>query len=562
MAVNDEKNLAFLDGGGEMGEFIRTKNWSTTPIGSPATWPSTLQVATSILINSRFPMFVWWGNQHITIYNDAYRVILDKKHPAALGAPGLKVWAEIWEVIGPLAYRVMEQGESNWAEDQLLYINRRGFLEECYFTFSYSPLFDATGKVSGIFCACTETTGKVLATRKLKESEEGLRNIILQAPLAMCILHGENFKIEVANKRMFELWGVASEGIVGRPLFDVVPEAKNEGFEELMLGVLHTGVPYVGREQPVSLPRNGKVETVFINFAYEAIREVDGTISGVMAMATEVTEQVIARRKIEELVAERTTDLAKANEALVKSNLELARSNANLEEFAYAASHDMKEPVRKMMVFSDRLKRDLRNRMNEAEMQVFERMEHASHRISLLIDDLLMFSHVSEKPLEMENVDLSKKLTAVLIDLELMIEEKQARVDVGDLPTVKGYRRQLQQLFQNLLSNALKYSKSNQIPEVSITAKRVKGFEAQVVVSEQRQDYFYWIKVSDNGIGFDQKYAENIFGIFQRLHGKTEYEGTGVGLSIVRKVVENHNGYIWANSKPNEGSTFNILLPC
>jgi light-regulated signal transduction histidine kinase (bacteriophytochrome) len=246
----------------------------------------------------------------------------------------------------------------------------------------------------------------------------------------------------------------------------------------------------------------------------------------------------------------------------MKTNRELASSNAKLEEFAYAASHDMKEPIRKVIVFSDRLKNSLRERMNETEISLFERMEKATQRMGLLVDDLLMFSHVSEKPLEMEEVDLNKKFENVLADLEMLIEEKQALIAVGRLPTVRGYRRQLQQLFQNLIGNALKYSKPDTRPEITLTCKVVKGDEIpSAAMQELPERSFYQVEVRDNGIGFEQKYAENIFGIFQRLHNKAEYEGTGVGLSIARKVVENHNGYIWANSQPGKGSTFHVLLP-
>ncbi|HEX8460962.1 MAG TPA: PAS domain-containing protein, partial [Segetibacter sp.] len=241
MAVIKAQDFAFLKGGGETGELIRTKDWSTTPIGHPETWPLSLRTTVSILLNSRFPMFLWWGPAYITIYNDAYCPILGEKHPNALGVSGPEVWSEIWDVVGPIAERVKQEGVSNWAEDQLLYINRRGYLEESYFTFSYSPVLSESGEIAGVFCACTETTDKVLATRKLKESEQSLRKIILEAPVAMCILRGSSFIIDVANEKMFELWGVTTEGIIGRPLFEVVKEAKNEGYEEIIADVLKTG---------------------------------------------------------------------------------------------------------------------------------------------------------------------------------------------------------------------------------------------------------------------------------------------------------------------------------
>ena len=159
-------------------------------------------------------------------------------------------------------------------------------------------------------------------------------------------------------------------------------------------------------------------------------------------------------------------------------------------------------------------------------------------------------------------MDLTKKINNVLVDLELLVEQKKAHINVEAMPKVKGYSRQLQQLFQNLIGNALKYSKANVVPEITITAHKVQGHEIVTrILMEQRDQFFYLIKVSDNGIGFEQAYAERIFSMFQRLHGKSEYEGTGVGLSIARKVVENHHGYIWADSEPGVGSTFSILLP-
>src|SRR5829696_6457289 len=140
MELLEKQDLTFLRGGGEMGERIRSKDWSQTPLGSPLSWPQSLRTAISILLNSQFPMFVWWGPELITIYNDPYRAVMGAKHPEGLGLPGPLVWAEIWDVVGPLANNVIQEGVSNWAEDQLLNINRRGFLEETYFTFSYSPV--------------------------------------------------------------------------------------------------------------------------------------------------------------------------------------------------------------------------------------------------------------------------------------------------------------------------------------------------------------------------------------------------------------------------------------
>lgn len=195
----------FFRGGGEMGELIRSFNWSQTALGSPDQWPEALRTATSILLNSRFPMFVWWGPEMITIYNDSYRIILGDKHPFALGRPGPLVWPEIWNIVGPLADKVKLQGASTWAEDQLLYINRHGYTEESYFTFSYSPVYNVSGKTEGVFCACTETTEKVLSAKKLKESEVFARNIITNSEAAQIVWLGEEMVVEMVNEKMLEI---------------------------------------------------------------------------------------------------------------------------------------------------------------------------------------------------------------------------------------------------------------------------------------------------------------------------------------------------------------------
>lgn len=689
MQIKEAQGLTFLRGGGDMGKLIRSKDWSSSGLGTPDTWPQSLRTVVSILLNSQFPMFVWWGKDLITIYNDAYRQVAGEKHPAALGEPGPKVWAEIWDVVGPLAENVMLEGISNWAEDQILYINRKGFIEETYFTFSYSPILDESGKVGGVFCACTETTEKVLAARKIKENEENLRNTILQSPVAMCILQGPEFVVNIANEPMFELWGRPAADLLNKPIFEGLPEARQQGLEELLQQVTATGKRFVANERLVVLPRKGKLENVYINFVYEPFRHSDGTISGIIAVAIDVTEQVSARKKIEESeqelqlrVGERTAELEKqnhlldniltnssngisvtemirdingevidaktimANNAAVnftglprevylsktaaeldpdilqtpygqtclktlgtgepsliqyflaytgrwleltiskmdddhlihiftditpikeaqlqleKTIDELKRSNANLEDFAYAASHDMKEPIRKIHFFSDRLKHELEDQLSDTQTQLFNRMENAANRMGTLIDDLLTFSHVGRGLPDVESIDLNVKFKNVLEDLEVVIQEKGAVVKAGLLPTIKGHKRQLQQLFQNLIGNALKYSKPDVPPVIEMHCSTITGKEAaQHVSAEEANHSFYMIEVKDNGVGFEQKDADRIFNVFTRLHSNAEYRGTGVGLSIVKKVMENHKGYVWAESKPGAGASFKVLFP-
>jgi light-regulated signal transduction histidine kinase (bacteriophytochrome) len=245
------------------------------------------------------------------------------------------------------------------------------------------------------------------------------------------------------------------------------------------------------------------------------------------------------------------TPIKEAQLQLERSVAELKRSNQNLEEFAHAASHDLKEPVRKIHFFTTQLKAQLSTHLQEREERAFSRIENATERMGNLIDDLLLYSHVSQRPHETEPVDINQNVQRVLEDLELDIEEKKAVIRVEKLPVVKGYRRQLQQLFQNLVSNALKYSRADVPPRIYITAREVT----------ENSKRYHQLAVKDNGIGFEPEYADKIFQMFTRLHGKAEYSGTGVGLSIVKKVVENHNGFIRVESTPSEGSIFMVFLP-
>jgi light-regulated signal transduction histidine kinase (bacteriophytochrome) len=270
----------------------------------------------------------------------------------------------------------------------------------------------------------------------------------------------------------------------------------------------------------------------------------EGEFIGYVGVGFDIHEQKRTEEQLEVLVQSRT-------EELQKSNKELQRSNQNLEEFAHAASHDLKEPVRKIHFFTQQLKEHLNKYLNELEIRSFNRIENATERMRNLIDDLLLYSHASQKPHETEIIDLNQKVQRVLEDLELDIHEKHASISVGKLPIVQGYRRQLQQVFQNLISNALKYSKENVPPQIDITAD---------VVEENGKTY-YVITVKDNGIGFEQQYEEKIFQMFSRLHGRNEYTGTGVGLSIAKKVMENHNGFIRVESEPGIGSAFKVYLP-
>lgn len=439
---------------------------------------------------------------------------------------------------------VYATGESYVGTEEKAELRIAGELRPFYFNFTYKALRDAEGRVYAVHHTAMDVTEQVTARRKVEESRQDLHKMILQAPIAIAILRTKEYVVEIVNKHALEFWGRTYEEVINRPLFDALPELRTQGFREFFDGIYDSGVPIHLKEHPITFKRAGKTEDFYFNFLYEVLDDANGEVNGLMAIGVDVTLQTTTRLKIEEAVEERTKELAKAN-------AELQRSNANLEEFAHAASHDLKEPVRKIHFFTTQLKAGLKTRLEETEIRSFNRIEAATERMGALIDDLLLYSHVSQRPHETEAVNLNVKIQRVIEDLELDIEEKKAVITIGTLPVVQGYTRQLQQLFQNLISNALKYSKADVPPHIEISAAE----------AEENGRKYNVILVKDNGIGFDPQYAEKIFQMFARLHSKTEYSGTGVGLSIVKKVVENHSGFIRVESVVGAGSVFKIYLP-
>lgn len=295
-----DKNLHFLQGEGEMAKLIREKNWEKTDLGNPGNWPQHLRVTLSIMLNSKFPMFLFWGPELTCFYNDAYRPSLGQqgKHPAILGSRGADSWKEIWHIIKPLIDQVLLKNEAIWLEDQLLPIFRNGKIEEVYWTFSYSPIIDDSGKAQAVFVTCIETSASIVTQKKLQESESRLRLIISQAHLSIAIFSGKDYVTEIANSRALELLGRQEKEILKHPLFNAVPELLSQGIDKLFDAVYQTGKRFHNSELAIELIRNGTLETAYVNFSLDPLYNADGIIDGIIATAFEITEQVQAHKKI------------------------------------------------------------------------------------------------------------------------------------------------------------------------------------------------------------------------------------------------------------------------
>ncbi len=422
-----------------------------------------------------------------------------------------------------------------------------------YVHYNGGPRYLPNGAFAGYIGTGLDKTEQKNAEDALKKSEHNLRNIILQAPVAMCITRGRDFVVEIANDRMFELLGRPSTELLNKSIFEGLPETEGDGYEEWLLNVFLTGETFTGNGLPMNLLRKGEPELVYLNLVFEAFREADGSVSGVLAVMIDVTGQVLAHQKIEEVVAQRTKQLAEIN-------LQLQQSNTELNQFAYVASHDLQEPLRKIRTFTDFMQSTLPE-IRDDTMTYINKIRSSSERMQTLIHDLLSFSLLSREQEEHGKVDLNKTLNAILTDHELHIEQLGAIIQIGNLPILEAVPYQMNQLFTNLISNALKFNKNRTGLHIDISSRILSPGEVQQHKDLRPQITYHAITVRDNGVGFSQEYAEQIFVIFQRLHGKIEYAGTGIGLAMCKKIAMNHHGTIYAISSLNEGAAFIVVLP-
>lgn len=255
------------------------------------------------------------------------------------------------------------------------------------------------------------------------------------------------------------------------------------------------------------------------------------------------------------------TQLREAQVQLEEKVVELNRSNQDLEQFAYVASHDLQEPLRKIQAFGDRLKDKYGEQMNAEAQDYISRMRSASERMRALIDDLLAFSKLTRGNKSFSKLKLGDIVRKTLSDLDFTIELKKALVTIDfEADEIEGVESQLMQLFQNLIGNSLKFTNQNEVPGIAISCATKYGYEMNIPEINKNQLYCV-VEVKDNGIGFETEDALKIFDIFHRLHSRVDYEGTGIGLAICKRITDNHSGFIFAESKPGEGATFVVILP-
>lgn len=610
---------------------------------------------------------------------------LQEALPEIVGQPFLDILTDI-----------RKTGETYEAKGAKADLEVEGMMRTYYFDYTYKPLFDADGKVYGIINMAIDVTEQLLAQQRIEEIQRELLSSFEEAPVAIATISAENLTFRIVNPFYAELVGRKPADLINKPLLEALPELAGQGFDELLHTVISSGKPYVAKEVAADLIRYGELQTIYVDLTYQPRKEGKDKTTGVLVVATDVTEQVLTRRRIEEaetdlrnaievaglatwklnvkentffysqrfmdwlgfsentkniddaynplpdeykdsvaaaiaaalapgssgyydnehpiinrltgqtriihaqgqvlydvagepfmlsgtaqdITLQRQLQLAleaevklrteeldamvnkleAANEELETSNNQLLRSNAELAQFAYIASHDLQEPLRKISTFSQMLEKSLGEQLSEKSTSYLEKIQNATARMTALIRDVLVYSQLETNHDAFEKTDLDEILRSVVIDYDLLIEQSGAQIEQDELPFIDAIPLQMTQLFANLVGNALKFLRKDNDPKITIKAEALP-FEQIVAYRLSPTQQYVKIVFSDNGIGLDPEYAEKIFNIFQRLHSKSEFEGTGIGLAMCKKIVLNHNGIIFAEGEKGVGARFNVILP-
>ena len=439
--------------------------------------------------------------------------------------------------------------EKFWADDQVVLkgqpvLNREEFLfdeqgRKHWLMTSKLPLRDQKGKIIGLVGIGRDITKDKVAEEALARERSLLRTLIDNLPDCIYAKDAAGRKILANPADLKNLRCKTEAEAIGKTDFDLFPQDLAEKFWAADQKVIQ-GEPVINREEYVL---NDEGEKSWLLTSKLPLRDQSGKIVGLVGIGRDITE----RKQAEDALRE-------SEERLRESATQLERSNHELQDFAYVASHDLQEPLRKIVVFGERLKDKKIEDLGPEARDYLDRMQKAAGRMQTLINDLLTFSRVTTKARPFAPVDLAEVASDVVNDLEGRIEQVKGRVELGPLPVIDAEALQMRQLLQNLIGNALKFRRPEEPPVVKVEAQIVSG---PGTLPQQ----LCKLMVSDNGIGFDEKYLDRIFNVFQRLHTRSEYEGTGMGLAITKKIALHHGGEITANSQPGHGATFIVTLP-
>ena len=613
----------------------------------------------------------------IEIVNEQFIDVVGQSREALLSKNYWGNFKETSETYESQLYQTISSGKAFEVKEAEVELFKNGVLQKVYLSFIYAPLFDTHEKVRKVAVWLIDNTPQVRARKKVEASEANLRNTILKAPVAMCIFKEPKYVVEIANERMYELWGKTGNEILNKPIFEVIPEFKNHGIEQILYNVFTTGEAFATNDIPIIFQKNGNQEIIYINYIIEAYNSLDGSIEGLILAAVDVTPQVQARKVLESdyqrfltlsnaipqivwtakpdgnldyfniqwmkysglsyeeskdagwattvhlddieslseawkasLISgnpyqvearvkkhdgefrwfliralphfevqkivqwvgtctdiqdqknsekelyELTDQLGALNEELTVSNEELSVSNhhltlinADLDNFIYTASHDLKAPISNIEGLMSALMETLPPPIvkDEEVVMLTDLMKASISRFKKTILQLTDITQLQKEfNFESKEVVVADVLSEVLLDLQMVIQQNKATIHVHLDNDIKVYFsfKNLRSILYNLLSNAIKYRHAERNPEIHISYADTLGFQT--------------LSVSDNGLGIDKSNNSKLFSMFVRLHDHVE--GSGIGLYIIKKMLENAGGKIEVESEVNKGSTFKVYF--
>jgi len=551
-----------------MGERTRALDWSATPLGEPAGWPQSLQTAIQIMLNSRYPMFIWWGGELINFYNDGYIPVLGKRHPEALGRAAREIWADIWDAVGPQAEAVMQRGEASWAEQMLLLMERNRFLEETYFTFSYSPLPDDHGGIGGVFCACTEDTRRVLGERRLRtlrtlaERTAQARSAEQACEMAAGALADNPHDLPFAllyllssDDRRLQL--TARVGMdASHPAAPAELDPADAAAPWPVARVLESGQPLLVEDLPArlgALPGGAWPDSPRRAVVLPLTRAGQERLAGVavVGLSPRLLFDDEYRGFLDLLAGHVATAVANARayaeerrRAEMLTELDRAKT-----AFFSNVSHEFRTPLTLMLgPLEALLARD--HEVPDQHRQL-EMVHRNGLRLLRLVNTLLDFSRVEAGRIRavFEPVDLAALTADLASNFRAACERAglALAVDCSALPEPVFVDREMwEKIVLNLISNAFKFTLAGEI-RVSL---RAGGDHAR-------------LQVRDTGSGIPAEEMPRLFERFHRVEnarGRT-HEGSGIGLALVQELVRLHGGEVAAESEPGRGSCFSVRLP-
>jgi len=429
-----------------------------------------------------------------------------------------------------------------------VYFEEKNEFKTCYFDFEYTPLIENDGTVSGIIVTINDVTEHVELRQKIEKSEHKFRLLADSMPQHIWtsdILGNLNY----FNQAVYDYSGLTYQETNMTGWLEIMHP--NDRVENIRVWAesISTGKDFLFHH------RFRRHDGEYRWQLSRAIPQRDefGKIQMWVGTSTDIQDQKTFAYELEKQVSQRTKQIA-------QNNVELEKMNKELQSFAYISSHDLQEPLRKIQIFSSQILENELDNLSESGKDKFIRMQNSAHRMQTLIQDLLAYSRTGMAERSFEKYDLNKIIDDVKEEIQDELLQKNATIEINGTCILTVIPFQFRQLIYNLISNSLKFIQLNQAPHIIITCNKVTGadFNNEKLFAETK---YCHIVFSDNGIGFDNKYRQRIFELFKRLHGRQDYVGTGIGLAIVKKIVENHSGIITANGEINKGATFNIYIP-